>query len=57
MQIVTEVSEFFQSNGFKINIPHINKTKKQLQLDKQMVNFVNQTYSEDFKNFGYKLEE
>jgi len=49
-----KISEFFLENGLEINIPRINVTKqKKLTLDQQMIEFVNEAYSDDFENFNY----
>lgn len=48
--------DFFKSNGMNITLPKKNITKKKpLQLNEQMIKFVEEKFSTDFKNFNYEI--
>ena len=53
---LNRVSDFFKSNGMNITLPKKNITKKKpLQLNEQMIKFVEEKFSIDFKNFNYEI--
>jgi len=53
-----EIFNFFKLLGIKVSsIPKKNVTKqKKLELDNQMIRYVNQKFLEDFKNFDYNMK-
>lgn len=56
------VRHVFADNGLKIDgtidVPTVNKTKSQpVEIDDETIGFIARNYGEDFKRFGYPIEQ